>query len=96
MIKKIDYLAKSFSEIHSNSFVPFYDEVESTFWYDLPEISMNHKEQLDKEFFVRMAHQVFDVLKSEKNKQEALAKILYDIHASQYVPFYISKENFDK
>lgn len=97
-MKKLEQLAKIFAEIHANDFPPFYEEkgFKSNFWSELPEKSSNHKEQLDKDFFMRMARQVYEILKNEKNKQENLAKILYDIHSSQYVPFYISKKVFDK
>jgi hypothetical protein len=43
-----------------------------------------------------MATYVFELLEQERNKQETLAEILYDIHSSRLVPFYITKEKFDK
>jgi hypothetical protein len=97
-MKKVEQLAKIFAEIHAYDFSPFYEgkDFKSNFWVELPKKSANHKEQLDKDFFIKMAHQVYDVLKSEENKQESLAKILCEIHGSKYVPFYITKKKFDK
>lgn len=96
-MKKAEQLAKTFAEIHAYDFPPFYEDKDfkSNFWVELPEKSANHKEQLDKDFFIRMAIFVMESLEQTKNKQEALAKNLYEIHSSMLVPFYISKENFD-
>jgi transglutaminase-like putative cysteine protease len=95
-MERVEQLAKVFSEIHNYSYVPFYDEIEVDFWDRLPESSSNPTEQLSKDFFRKMSTYVTELLKSEKNKQERLAKILYEIHAGCLVPFYKSQEIFDR
>lgn len=63
--KKIYSLAKLLSEIHSHSLQKFYSNKKSTFWDELEEKSTS-KDEVDKEFFLRMAeHIIFELKKAE-------------------------------
>ena len=91
-------LAKMASQIHSKSLAPFYDnEDEYSLWEEL-EDKTNIKGDVDKTFFIRIAEFIIKKMnkKDVQNKQDVLARILYDIHSSLLVPFYISKYQFEK
>ena len=96
--EKILSLAKIVSQIHSKSLVPFYDnEDKYSLWEEL-EDKTNLKGDVDKFFFIKIAEFIIKKInkKEVENKQDALAKIMYDIHSSLLVPFYISKYKYEK
>ena len=58
---KIHVLAKLLSEIHSHSMLKFYSNKKSTFWKELEQKS-NDQNEVDKEFFIRMAEHIISSL----------------------------------
>ena len=88
-------LAKLLSQIHSKSMLNFYSEDVSTFWDELDD-KTNLEGDVDKDFFLRMSIYIIEKISTEKDKIESLAKVLYDVHSSHLVGFYISKGDFNK
>jgi hypothetical protein len=89
-------LAKIFAEIHDYSFVPFYGNTHSNYWAELNEESDRFGKNISKEFFRKMAAYAINIYRNAENKHFALAEILFCIHSSSLVPFYISEEDMKR
>ena len=96
MSKSQETLAKIFAEIHDYSFVPFYGNEPSNYWEELNEVSDRFEKNIGKEFFRKMAAYAIEICSNAENKHIALAEILYSIHSSSLVPFYVSEEDMKK
>lgn len=59
-------LAKVLSEIHSHSLYPYYSKKPSKFWQELEDRNLD-KNEVDKEFFIKMAKGIIDMLDAESN-----------------------------
>lgn len=92
-------LAKVLSQIHCKSLIPFYDDGDNfVFWEELDDITSGDVDELSKQFFIEMAVCVIKKINSHnpQNIIEVFAKLLYEIHASRLVPFYINESDLEK
>ena len=56
----------------------------------------NDTNEISKDFFIKMAKHVLNVLDKSSNKTDCLAKILFEIHSHCLIPFYFTEDAFKK